>query len=98
MYVRNDVVLDDASRKALELAIDDRSDGTRVRRAILVLNHPALVAARAAAIDSERKRIEKTFSGRRAASADREQQARQMLVKNPLPSYVSVRIAWLRKT
>ena len=66
IYVRSDVALPDATRRALELAISDRPDGARVRRGIVNLNHPALVAARAAAIDSERTRIAREFENRTA--------------------------------
>ena len=52
MYVRDDVDMDEATRPALELAIDDRQNGGRQRRAILNLNHPTLVAARREALDT----------------------------------------------
>src|SRR5262245_51442639 len=58
IYVRSDFGLPDATRRALELAIADCPDGNRTRPCIVNLNHPALVAARAAALDGERIRLE----------------------------------------
>lgn len=97
IYVRTDVVLDDAVRRALELALDDRPDGDRTRRAILNLNHPALVAARSAALDGERTRLERDFENRTASNEAREERANEMLAQNPLPAFVSIRMAWIRK-
>jgi uncharacterized protein (TIGR02646 family) len=97
IYVRRDVVLEDAVRRALELALDDCQDGNRTRRAILNLNHPALVAARAAALDSERTRLERDFEGITASRETREERAHEMLGQNPLPTFVSIRVSWLRK-
>lgn len=61
------------------------------------MNHPALVAARAAAIDSERRRLEKDFKNKTAAKSDRQKRAEKLLEKDLLPSFVSIRVAWLRK-
>ena len=97
IFVRNDTGLNDSTRKALQLAIDDQPDGTGTRLAILNLNHPALVAARQAAIDSERTRIEKNFEGRMATREDREQRVQRLLEANPMVPFVSVRVCWLRK-
>jgi uncharacterized protein (TIGR02646 family) len=97
IYVRSDVALPDATRRALELAIADRPDGARTRRGILNLNHPALVAARAAALDSERTRLERDFEDRTASRDEREERATEVLAQDPLPAFVSIRIAWLRK-
>ena len=60
IYVRSDVTLPDAIRRALERAIADRTDGARVRRSIVNLNDPALVKARSAAVRGERKRLGRT--------------------------------------
>ena len=62
IYVRSDVAFTnlasaDATRRALELAIAGRHNGDRVRRSIVNLNHPALIAARSAAVDGERTRM-----------------------------------------
>ena len=100
MYVRDDVNIDEATRKALELAIDDHRHGGDRRRAILNLNHPTLVAGRRAALDSERTRMEKDFENRtnRTATRDpREERAAQLLGRGRLPAFVSIRVAWLRK-
>jgi uncharacterized protein (TIGR02646 family) len=96
IYVRKDVVLDDAVRRALELALSDCHDGSRKRQAILNLNHPALVAARAAALDSERTSLERDFEDRTASWEVREERAKEMLAQNPLPGFVSIRVAWTR--
>ncbi len=98
MYVRTDVNIPDARRKALQLAIDDQQDGDRVRKAILNLNTPALVAARAAAIDSMKTRLGKQFKGKTASRADREQMADDLLLGEKLPPFVSIRVGYLRKT
>ncbi|MDO8476055.1 MAG: hypothetical protein Q7W02_07625 [Candidatus Rokubacteria bacterium] len=97
IYVRKDLALDDAVRRALELALDDRQNGNRTRRAILNLNHPTLVAARAAALDRERSRLERDFEDSTATREAREERANEMLAQNPLPGFVSIRVAWLRK-
>lgn len=98
IYVRSGTNLDNARRKALELAIDDRQDGDRKRAAILNLNHPTLVAARAAALDSERTRLQKEFETRTASRDDRAERASGLVAGNPLPQFVSIRVAWLKKT
>ena len=91
IYVRSDVALPDATRRALELAIADRPDGARIRHGIVNLNHPALVATRAAAVDSE-------FSENKTATGDkREERATQLLGKDLRPAFVSIRVAWLQK-
>ncbi len=97
IYVRTDVVLEDVTRRALELAIADRPDGVRLRRGIINLNHPALVAARAAALDSERTRLERDFEDRTASRGECEERANAMLSERSLPAFVSIRVAWLRK-
>ena len=97
IYVRSDVALADATRLALELAIADRCDGGRVRRSIVNLNHPALVAARAAEVDGQRIRLEKRFKNKTANKEQREQLATQLLDRDQRPQFVSIRVAWLRK-
>jgi hypothetical protein len=97
IYVRKDANLPNAVRRALELAIADRRGGAAVRRGIVNLNHPALVAARAAALDGERTRLERDFGDRTATRDDRQHRADEMLDENPLPPFVSIRVAWLRK-
>jgi uncharacterized protein (TIGR02646 family) len=98
VYVRQDVNIDAATRRALELAIDDCQDGAQRRRGILNLNYPPLREARKAALDAERTRIEHDFSNRRASSNEREYRATEMLQQGAAPAYVSIRVAWLRGT
>ena len=96
IYVRSDVALSDATRRALELAIEDRPDGAQVRHSIVNLNHPALIAARAAAVDAERTRMERGFKKRTATGNEREERATELLGKDRRPKFVSIRITWLR--
>ena len=98
IYVRSDVALSDATRRALGLAIADYIDGARVRRSIVNLNHPALVAARAAAVDGERRRMERDFRNRTATRDQRDELASQLLDRDSRPAFVSIRVAWMRKT
>ena len=98
IYVRSDVTLPDAIRRALELTIAGRTDGARVRRSIVNLNDPALVKARSAVVRGERKRLEKDFENRTATRDEREERASQLLGRRRLPEFVSIRVAWLRKT
>ena len=97
VYVRSDVALAGATRRALELAIADRPDGAGVRRGIVNLNHPALVRARRAALRGERKRLERDFKNRTATRDEREERASQLLGRRQFPQFVSIRVAWLRK-
>ena len=98
IYVRSDVPLPDATRQALELVIADHTDGDRMRRGIVNLNDPALVRARVAAVRGERRRMERDFRDRTATRNDREDRASRLLGKDQLPEFVSIRVAWLRKT
>ena len=98
IYVRSDVTLPDAIRRALGRAIADRTDGARVRRSIVNLNDPALVKARSAAVRGERKRLAKDFENRTATRDEREERASQLLGRRQLPEFVSIRVASLRKT
>lgn len=91
IYVRSDVVLEESMRRALELAIEKRTDGARVRPSIVNLNHSMLVKARAAAVISEHMLME-------AATADeRDERAAWLLDCDPRPAFVSIRVAYLRK-
>lgn len=97
IYVRTDVSLPDATRRGLELAIGDCPDGTRVRRGIVNLNHPALVAARAAEIDVERARMERALETGIATRNERDERAAGLLDRDRRPAFVSIRVAWLRR-
>lgn len=96
MCVRDDAHMDDATRRALELAIDDRQHGGIRRRSLLNLNHPTLVAARSAALDSERNWLEE-FDNGTATADEREQRATELLDREQLPPFVSIRVSWLRR-
>ena len=98
IYVRSDVPLPDAIRRALELAITGRTNGAPVRRSIVNLNDPALVKARSAAVRGERRRLQKDFENRTATKDEREARASQLLGRLHLPEFVSIRVASLRKT
>ena len=98
IYVRSDAMLPDAIRHALEFVIADCADGDRVRRGVVNLNDPALVKARVAAVRGERKRMERDFRSRTVTGDEREKRAAQLLGRGQLPEFVSIRVAWLRKT
>lgn len=97
MYVRDDAHMNEATRKALELAVDDQQHGGTQRRAILNLNHPTLVAARQAALDSEQKRLLQEFENGTATNEEREERANQLLAREQLPAFLSIRVSWLRR-
>ncbi len=97
VYVRNDTGLDQTTRDALRYAVEYEPDARGDARSILNLNHPALITARKAAIDSERTRMEKDFKDQRARTRDRTQRAMALLGENPSPPFVSIRVSWLRK-
>ena len=97
IYVRSDVALSDSTRRAIELAIGARPDDDRKRRGIVNLNHPALIEARAAVVDSERTRMEKRYKKKTATREERAQFATQILNKDKRPDFVSIRVAWLRR-
>lgn len=96
-YVRQDAGINGRMREALELAIADRIVNGTMYRSLLNLNHLRLIEARAAAIDSEIERFEKKFAGRTASQDEREQIATSLLGDNPRASYVSIRVAFLRR-
>lgn len=96
IYVRSDANIPEVTHRALKLAITDCPDGAHVRHAIVNLNHPALVTARAAAIDSERTRLGRDFPNKTATQGERELRAKEMLAKEKRPPFVSIRVTWLR--
>lgn len=99
IYVRRDAPIDDATRKALELAIGRRQPegGGKKHPSILYLNDRALIAARKAAIQSEMHRMEKDFKHRRATPEDRQARAAALLDAPRYPSFVSIRVAYLQR-
>ncbi len=98
MYVRSDAPLDAAQRKALVLAIGVPHDDRTQDNGILNLNHPALTAARAEALDIERAWLRRRFNSRLASRSEREGIADGRLRDHPLTTFVSIRVGWLRKT
>jgi hypothetical protein len=98
MCVRSDAPLNAQQRAALILAIGSPHDETTKHNGILNLSHPALVAARAAAVDGERERLESDFKGRRASDHERAVRSQAMLAEQPLQQYISIRVCWLNKT
>ena len=97
IYVRSDTALDASTREALRLAVEHEPDARGDAQSILNLNHPALVAARKAVLDSEMDRLQRDFEGDHATHEDREQRATTLLQQDPLPPFVSIRVSWLRK-
>jgi uncharacterized protein (TIGR02646 family) len=97
MYVRSDAPLDHAQREALRHAVGVPHNKVTKDNGILNLNHPALVAARAASVDSERDRLERRFKDRTASRFEREAIADERLRGDQLPEFVSIRVGWLRK-
>ena len=93
-YVRSDVALPEGTRQALERGLFAGQDGYQVRRQSVNLNHPALVSARAAAFDGERERMENGT----ASETECEERATMLLEQDVRPPFVSIRVAWLRKT
>ena len=100
VYVRNDVLVDEATRQALKLAIGEQPLNIQSgeNQSVLNLNHPALVRARKAALDAERNRMKKNFPNQHVTIEKRREQATEILRKKTLPPFVSIRVAWLRKT
>lgn len=97
IYVRSDVTLPEGTRRALKLAIGDRTDGGQAQPGIVNLNDPALVKARVAAVRGERRRMERELKNGTASSDEREERASRLLGMRRLPEFVSIRVAWLRK-
>ena len=97
IYVRNDTGMNDVTRRALELAVDNHQVGTCKQESVLNLNHPALVAARAAAIDSERVRMEREFKGKTATPADRQRREDTLMREDRQKPFISIRVSWLRR-
>ena len=97
MYVRDDVYMDEATRRALELSIDDRHTAADNVRPSSISIPRRSWKARRGALDSERTRMERDFRNRTATRNDREDRASQLLGMDQLPGFVSIRIAWLRK-
>lgn len=87
MYVRRDVALPEAQRQALEIAVEDQP-GPPVVRSTLNLNHPALRAARAAAIETEEGEPP-------ATPQQRQQRITALLAQARRDDFISARLAAL---
>ncbi|MBC8745098.1 MULTISPECIES: hypothetical protein [Paraburkholderia] len=98
IYVRSDAPLDDAQRQALKVAVGVPHDKETNDNGTLNLNHPAIVAARAAAVDSERSRLRRDYKDARASQADRDDRSEQLLRERPLKEFVSIRVRWLTQS
>lgn len=97
VYVRRDRGLSPNDLDVLRLAVEHEPDELERPRSYLNLNHPALVAARKAEVDSEMDRLRRDFEGKHATDEDRERRATALLHQTPLPQFVSIRVSWLRK-
>lgn len=95
IYVRNDTGLSAAYRVTMEAALTTPPGGPGQPGALLNLNHPALVAARAAAVDCERTHIRKTFPRNTAPFPYRQSRAKTMLRQPSLEPFISIRVCWL---
>jgi uncharacterized protein (TIGR02646 family) len=88
IYVRVDAPLTPAEHQALEVAL----------RKIINLNHDALVAARKAAIDAEKRRLDSTYPGRSLRDVKRVAEAQRLLAEPKRDAFVSIRVAYLERT
>ena len=98
MYVRSDAPLDDDHRRALKAAIGQPHTADIKDNGVLNLNHPTLVAARAAVINAEGSRLRRDYEDRTASREERERRASELLQAVKLPEYVSARVGWLRRS
>lgn len=98
VYVRSDAPLDATQRCALVLALGVPHDDEVKDNGVLNLNHPKLVAARIAALDGERTKLERQYRGRTAARDEREARKTVLLRQDPLQEFVSIRARWLDRS
>lgn len=89
MYVRKDVAIDDTLRTALAVALDEQPGPPRVA-STLNLNHPALRAAREAAIVAVEEDIAASPT---VTPHERRQRVTDMLAKSERDEFVSARVA-----
>lgn len=97
IYVRTDTGLSEPLRRSLRLALEDQQDGNVLKASILNLNSPGLVAARAAAIDQERFKLNREFPEQTAPQMERARAALKLNREQVKEPFVSVRIAWLNR-
>jgi uncharacterized protein (TIGR02646 family) len=98
MYVRSDAPLSDAQRHALVLALGVWHDDVVKDNGVLNLNHPQLVAARIAALDVERTKLELRHKNRTATREQREARKAALLRERPLQAFVSICARWLERS
>lgn len=98
VYVRTDAPLDDVQRRALVFALGVPHDDTRKDNGVLNLNHPALVAARIAALDSERSRLKREYKGKTASHEERAARATELIKGQPRREFISIRVCWLERS
>lgn len=98
VYVRSDAPLDGAQRKALVLALGVPHDNEVNDNGVLNLNHPKLVAARIAALDNERTKLERQHKDKTATREEREARKTALHREQPLPEFVSIRARWLERS
>ena len=67
-------------------------------RGTVNLNAPALVKARVAAVQAELERLERRPASTTTSADRRDERAAGLLGQNPLPEFVSIRVAGLRRT
>lgn len=97
-YVRSDAPLDDSQRRALVLALGQPHDDRVKDNGVLNLNHPKLVAARVAALDSERTKLDRMYKNRTASPEERASRRDGLLREHPLQEFVSIRARWLDRS
>lgn len=90
MYVRKDVAMEDSLRTALAVALEDQPGPPRIK-STLNLNHPALRAARAAAIQAEEEAI---VASPAMPADERRQRALDLLARSERDAFVSARVAF----
>ena len=83
MYVRDDVDMDEATRRGLELAIDESQSPDARGGPTRGAGHRA-------------RAHEEDVDNRIVTREEREQRATQLLRRVQLPASVSIRVAWLR--
>jgi uncharacterized protein (TIGR02646 family) len=88
IYVRTNAPISANEHQALVHAL----------RRIVNLNHPRLVAARKAAIDAEKKRLEREYPGRHLSGTERTTIATNLLAEARRPEFASIRVAYLQRT
>lgn len=98
VYVRSDAPLDETQRRALVHALGVPHDDNVKDNGVLNLNHPKLVAARIAALDSERTKLQRQHNGKTATREEREARKAALLGEQPLQEFVSIRARWLDRS